>query len=149
MARAAARASRRAVIPPPRRAARAPDVIAPDGSEIRILATEREGATRASLCDVRLAAGAVSRPVQHASVEETWYVLAGRGHVWRCPPGDAGADAVAVAPGDALVIPVGWRFQFRAAPDAALRFLCFTSPPWPGDHEATPGDPGGLGPPTL
>ena len=135
-------------LPPVGRAPRAPDAIAPDGSEIRLLATGAHGATRASVCEVRLPPGAVSRPVSHRSVEEIWYVLEGRGQVWRCPP-ESEVDPVDVRPGDTLVIPTGWRFQFRAAPDSALRFVCFTSPPWPGPDEARPAAPGGLGAPTV
>jgi mannose-6-phosphate isomerase-like protein (cupin superfamily) len=134
--------------PPSARASREPDTIAPDGSEIRLLATIAQGATRASLCEVRLAPGGVSRPVAHRSVEEIWYVLEGRGHVWRCPPG-ARTEPLAVSPGDSVVIPVGWRFQFRAAPSGELRFLCYTSPPWPGPEEALPVTTGGLGDPTV
>lgn len=136
------------VPPPAGRAARAPDAIAPDGSEIRLLATSSHGATRASLCEVRLAAGAVSRPVRHRAVEEIWYVTRGRGRIWRCPPG-AVADAIEVAPGDTVVIPTGWSFQFAASPDTELRFLCYTSPPWPGPDEAEPVASGALGPPTV
>jgi mannose-6-phosphate isomerase-like protein (cupin superfamily) len=125
-----------------------PDAIAPDGSEIYLRIGVPEGATRASLCEVRLAAGAVSRPVRHRSVEEIWYVLEGEGAVWRSAAGgDAGI--VAVRPGDALVIPTGARFQFRAGPGAPLRFLCYTAPPWPGAEEAMPAEPGGLGPATV
>lgn len=133
--------------PPLGRASPAPDATAPDGSEIRLLAGAAHGATRASLCEVRLAAGAVSRPVSHRSVEEIWHVIDGRGQVWRCPPG-AGSDPVEVGPGDTLVIPTGWRFQFRAA-GTGLRFLCYTVPPWPGSEEARPAESGGLGAPTL
>jgi len=133
---------------PRKRAADGPDLLAADGSEIRLLATDAQGATRASLCEVRLAPGAVSRPIAHRSVEEIWYVLAGRGDVWRAAPGAAG-DATPVAPGDALVIPTRWRFQFRAGPDAELRFLCYTVPPWPGPDEANAAPPGGLGAPTV
>lgn len=133
---------------PPGRAAAAPDTLAPDGSEIRLLATGREGARRASLCEVRLAAGAVSRAVRHREVEEIWYVLHGRGWVWRAPLG-AAAEPLQVGPGDALVIPPGWRFQFAAASDTELRFLCFTVPAWPGPDEAVPVEPGPLGPPTV
>ena len=133
---------------PPGRAPEEPDTIAPDGSEIRLLATRAHGATRASLCEVRLGPGAVSRPVYHRSVEEIWYVLGGRGQVWRCPPGGR-ADPIDVGPGDAVVIPTGWRFQFRAAPAGELRFLCCTSPPWPGLDEAEPAESGGLGEPTV
>jgi len=122
---------------PPARAARGPDVIAPDGSEIRILADGAHGATRASLCEVRLPARAVSRAIRHRTVEEIWRVTEGRGQVWRCPP-DGAAETADVAPGDALVIPVGWRFQFRASAEGELRFLCYTAPPWPGAEEAQP-----------
>ena len=108
------------VVPPPvGRAARAPDALAPDGSEIRLLATEIHGATRASLCEVRLRAGAVSRPVRHRSIEEIWHVTAGRGRVWRCLPGQE-AQLVEVTVGDTLVIPTGWDFQFSAALDTVL-----------------------------
>ena len=131
---------------PPRigRAAREPDTLAPDGSEIRLLAT----ATRASLCEVRLRAGAVSRPVRHRSIEEIWHVTGGRGRVWRCPPGHE-AQAIEVTVGDTLVIPTGWAFQFSAALDTDLRFLCYASPPWPGADEAEPAEPGALGTPTV
>ena len=130
------------------RVAAEPDAIAPDGSDIRLLAGEAHGARRASLCEVRLAPGAVSRPVAHRTVEEIWHVIAGRGQVWRCP--SAGSDdPIDVGPGDTLVIPVGWSFQFRAAPDAALAFLCYATPPWPGADEARPAGPGALGRPTV
>jgi len=133
--------------PPVGRAASDPDTIAPDGSEIRLLVAAGQGASRASLCEVRLGPGAVSRPVAHRSVEEIWYVLEGEGEVWRCPPGRE-AVPITVHPGDALVIPTHWRFQFRAASQAALRILCYTAPPWPGPDEAEAVERGGLGRPT-
>ncbi len=128
-----------------------PDVFAPDGSEIRLLTDGRHGAGKSSLVEVVLPPGQVSRPVYHRTVEETWYILEGRGHVWRCPPEAEAASAPPqeVSPGDALVIPTGWRFQFAAAPDVSLRFLCHTTPPWPGEGEAVPADRGGLGEPTV
>lgn len=140
--------------PPVVHAASRPDTLAPDGSEIRLLVDSRHEIQRASLCEVFLQAGQVSRPVWHRRVEEIWYVLAGRGWVWRAPPevSDAeGNDAcvVKVEPGAALTIPTGWRFQFRAGPDDALRFLCYTAPPWPGPDEAQPAPNGGRWPPTV
>ena len=139
-----------------------PDVLAPDGSEIRLLTDGRHGAVKSSVVEVTLPAGQVSRPVYHRTVEETWYILEGRGQVWRCPPGRVSSElaegsnhaAPSVAPqyvaaGDALVIPTGWRFQFAASPDVALRFLCHTTPPWPGEDEAVPAEHGGLGDPTV
>ena len=128
-----------------------PDVTAPDGSEIRLLIDQRHRASAASMVEVTLPAGQVSRPVWHQQVEEVWYVLQGQGEVWRCPPDEDPAlyAPVTVKPGDSLVIPPRWRFQFSASPDAELRFLCFTVPPWPGDDEAQPAEFGGLGPATV
>ena len=127
------------------------DVIAPDGSQIRLLIDQRHLASQASLCEVTLPADQVSRPVWHRQVEEVWYVLTGHGEVWRCPP-DADPTRVApvsVGPGDSLTIPTLWRFQFRASDNGPLRFLCFTAPPWSGPDEASPSEYGGLGPPTV
>ena len=124
-----------------------PDATAPDGSEIRLLIDARHAARRASLVEVTLAAGQVSKPVWHRTVEEIWYILEGSGQVWRCPPTSV-PDTVApvpISPGDALTIPTGWRFQFSADADGPLRFLCHTSPPWPGEDEAQPAGDGGLG----
>ncbi|MFQ6029130.1 MAG: cupin domain-containing protein [Dehalococcoidia bacterium] len=128
-----------------------PDAIAPDGSEIRLLIDQRHQARGASMVEVVLPPGGVSRPVWHQQVEEIWYILEGRGQVWRCPPDtDPNTMApVSVGPGDALTIPTRWRFQFGANPEAALRFLCVTLPPWPGPEEAQPAEPGGLGPATV
>ena len=121
------------------------DAVAPDGSEVRLLIDHRHGAGRASLCEVILAAGQVSRPVWHRQVEEVWYVLEGQGLVWRCPTDadPASIAPVSVGPGDALTIPAGWPFQFRAQEGMPLRFLCYTSPPWPGPDEAQPAEQGG------
>lgn len=116
-----------------------PDAIAPDGSEIRYLVTDAE---RASLVEVRLPAGATSRPVRHRSVEEIWFFLEGEGEVWH------GGEVQAVRPGSRVVIRRGTAFQFRAGP-GGLRFLCFTSPPWPGESEAETVAEGGLGRPTA
>lgn len=122
-----------------------PDAIAPDGSEVYRLVDDAE---RASLVEIRLAAGGVSRPVRHRTVEEIWLITAGRGRVWRRPPGERGT-VISVGPGDGLRIPTGWDFQFAADEGAELRFGCFTSPPWPGAREAQPVESGGLGPPKV
>lgn len=138
-------------VPPIARRALQADTVAPDGSEIRLLVGQEHAATRASLCEVMLPAGEVSRPVWHRTVEEIWYVLDGSGEVWRCPPDaePASVPAVEVGPGDALAIPLAWSFQFRASASASLRFLCYTNPPWPGPDEAQPAPVGGLGKPTV
>ena len=125
---------------------RKPDDIAPDGSEIYFILDTKRGATRASLCEVRLGPGAVSKPIRHRTVEEIWYFTSGEGWVWRCPPEMAlsPANTIHVGPGDAVVIPVGWSFQFKASDTDELRFLCYTSPAWPGPEEAVAVERGGL-----
>lgn len=116
------------------------DAIAPDGSEITFLVGD---ARQASLVEVRLPAGDTSKPVRHRTVEEIWYILTGTGRVWRRPP--RGQPVIEeVGPGRTLVIPTGWAFQFQADLDNDLRFLCFTSPPWPGNDEAVPVPGGGI-----
>lgn len=140
-------------IPPPARRAAVADAVAPDGSEIRLLLDERHGEGGGSMVEATLPPGQVSQPVYHRTVAEMWYILEGYGQVWRCPPevDPAGVKPMAVQPGAALTIPVGWRFQFSAAANSAagLRFLCITIPPWPGAEEAQPADYGGLGPATI
>ena len=122
------------------------DAIAPDGSEIYFLATD---ASRASLVEVVLRPGRVTRPVRHRTVDEIWYFLSGSGEVWLHAPGGLPSTTRAVQSGDVIVIPTGWAFQFRAIGDEALRFLCFTTPPWPGPEEAAAVEGGGLGEPNL
>ena len=141
----------RPVSAPPVGRASGDPIIAPDGSQVRLVLTEAQGATRCSVVEVTIGAGEVSRPVRHRTVEEAWYVIAGSGEVWRCPPG-AAVDTIAptkVAAGDALVIPIGWTFQFRAEAGSDMRFVCTTMPAWPGMNEAVEVPEGGLGPPSL
>jgi len=62
-----------------RQAAAAPDVPAPDGSEVRSLC----GGARGGMALFTLRPGAVARAVVHRTVEEIWYVIAGIGRIWR------------------------------------------------------------------
>jgi mannose-6-phosphate isomerase-like protein (cupin superfamily) len=138
-------------VPPLGQRSSTPNIIAPDGSEIRFLVDASQGVTKSTLVEVTLAPGEVTRPVRHQTVEEIWYVLEGAGKVWRCPP-DAvpeNSPSVTVSIGDALVIPTGWSFQFSANTGNSLRFLCHTTPPWPGENEAVPVKYGGLGEATV
>lgn len=106
------------------------DVIAPDGSEVRVLL----GCNGGSMAHFRLATGAVSKAVTHRTVEEIWYVLAGHGEMWR--QSDQEEAVVTLEPGVCVTIPVGTRFQFRATECVALEAVAITMPPWPGDGEA-------------
>ena len=105
-------------------------VPAPDGSLIR----ELVAVSRGSMVHCTLPRGAVSMAVVHATVDETWYFLAGTGRVWRRR---GGAETVVdVEPGVALTIECGTHFQFRNTGDGDLCFVLVTMPPWPGGHEA-------------
>jgi len=106
------------------------DVIAPDGSEIRLLAQ----LDRAGLCHCTLPPRRVSLAVRHQTIEEIWYFIEGQGQVWRQL--NEQQDEAAVSPGTCLSIPVGAHFQFRNTGEVPLCFIIATMPPWPGMQEA-------------
>ncbi len=106
------------------------DVLAPDGSEIRLLCQLAGG----SVVHCALPRGGVSLPVTHRSVEEIWFFLSGTGEVWR-RLGDR-EDFSNARPGLSLTIPLGTNFQFRNTGTEALEFVIVTMPPWPGEDEA-------------
>ncbi len=108
----------------------APDVTAPDGSGVRLLPRLAGG----SMAHFTLAPGAVSRAIRHHTVAEIWFVTAGAGEMWRADA--SGHDVASLAPGVALTIPVGVRFQFRALGERPLEAVAVTMPPWPGAGEA-------------
>jgi mannose-6-phosphate isomerase-like protein (cupin superfamily) len=56
---------------------------------------------------------------------------------------------VTVKAGASVLVPTGWSFQFRATGSDALRILCCTMRPRPGEDEAVPVEFGGLSPPAL
>jgi mannose-6-phosphate isomerase-like protein (cupin superfamily) len=109
-----------------------PDVVAPDESDVRVLARTERG----SMAHFELAPGRVSDAIRHRTVDEIWFVLSGRGEIWR-KQGNR-EDIVALEPGVSVTIPVGTHFQFRASGDTALEAIGVTMPPWPGDTEAVP-----------
>jgi len=84
-----------------------PDLVAPDGSDVRVLLQLAGG----SLAHFTLAPGQVSIAVAHRTAEEIWFFLAGRGEMWR-------------------------RFQFRSLGEEPLAAIAVTMPPWPGEGEA-------------
>ena len=110
----------------------APVVTAPDGSAVRLLA----GLAGGGMATFRLEAGQVAAAVIHRTVEEIWFVTAGRGDLWR-RQGDR-EEVTALEPGLCLTIPVGTAFQFRAADDEGVTIVAVTMPPWPGPDEAVP-----------
>ena len=108
----------------------APDAVAPDGSDVRILVLSDRG----SLAHFELAPGATSIAVAHRTVEELWFFVGGRGEMWR-RLGEH-EEVVPVEAGVSLTLPVGTRFQFRALGDEPLAAIGVTMPPWPGENEA-------------
>jgi mannose-6-phosphate isomerase-like protein (cupin superfamily) len=107
-----------------------PDAIAPDGSEVRILcATSRGG-----MASFTLPPGAVAKAVAHHTVEEIWYVVSGRGRLWR--KRGAAETVTDLVPGVSAAIAPGTHFQFRCDGAEALSILAATMPPWPGEGEA-------------
>ena len=107
-----------------------PTVVAPDGSDVRVLLGLQAG----GMAHFQLAAGQTARAVVHRTVEEVWYVVGGRGEMWR----RAGEreEVTVLEPGVCLTIPLGTRFQFRASAIDAVSVLGVTMPPWPGEDEA-------------
>ena len=119
----------------------AADVVAPDGSDVRVLLALRGG----SMAHFTLAPGQTSRAVTHRTVEEIWYVLSGRGEMWRK---SATREAIEpLEPGVCVTIPVGTHFQFRASGEQSLAAVAVTLPPWPGEGEAV--EVTGAWPPTV
>jgi mannose-6-phosphate isomerase-like protein (cupin superfamily) len=112
----------------------APTVVAPDGSDVRVLLRLDGG----SMAHFELGAGRVSRAIEHRTVSEIWFVLAGRGEMWRRT--GAVETIVVMEAGVCLAIPVGTRFQFRTIGEEPLAAVGVTMPPWPGDDEAIPVD---------
>ena len=108
------------------------EYLAPDGSQIRLLASVEGG----SMCHCTLPPGEVSKAVAHRTVEELWYCISGKGQVWR-KQGNVEA-VVDFSPGVSLSIPTGTTFQFRSTGDDPLCILITSIPPWPGSGEAIP-----------
>jgi len=107
-----------------------PDMMAPDGSEVRKLASSSRG----SMAQFTLPPGAISKAVAHRTVEELWLIMTGRGRMWRKFRGRE--ETVELYPGVSLAIPVGASFQFRNDGDEPLEAVGVTMPPWPGMDEA-------------
>ncbi len=108
----------------------APDAIAPDGSEVRVLC----GLSRGGLAVFSLRPKAVSKAVAHRTVEEIWYVISGCGQIWRKLGQQE--EIVELEAGVSLGIPTGTHFQFRSTGSEPLAIVGATMPPWPGPDEA-------------
>ena len=107
-----------------------PDIIAPDGSGVRILL----GLNGGGMAHFELSPGETSKAVTHRTVEEIWFILSGRGQMWRKQADRE--EVVTVEPGICLTIPLQTHFQFRTLGGEPLTAIAITMPPWPGADEA-------------
>jgi mannose-6-phosphate isomerase-like protein (cupin superfamily) len=110
----------------------AADAVAPDGSDVRVLLSLAGG----SMAHFELLPGRTSKAVAHRTVDEIWFVLSGRGEMWRAQDGQP-ESIVPLQPGVCLTIPAGTRFQFRALGAEPLAVVGVTMPPWPGGRSTT------------
>src|SRR5215212_1525380 len=106
------------------------DAIARNGSQVRLPVRPPCG----SMAHFELGPGEVSRPTQHRTVSEAWYILQGLGRMWRRQEGTQ--REIDLRPGTALTIPVGTAFQFCNTGREPLAAVGVTMPPWPGEDEA-------------
>src|SRR5262245_28778238 len=106
------------------------DVLAPDGSEIRLLAEVSGGST----VHCTLPSGSVTQAVRHRTVEETWFFLSGDGVVSRTSGGPV--VVVHVHAAAALAVPPGGDYKFRTVRDQALTSVITIMPAWLGEDEA-------------
>ncbi len=109
-----------------------PDVVAPDGSDVRVLLQLGRG----GMAHFELGTGRVSRAVAHHAVDEIWYIVGGHGQMWRRQA--EREETVPLQPGTCVCIPAGTHFQFRATGEGPLAAVAVTMPPWPGEDEAYP-----------
>ncbi|MHA7772455.1 cupin domain-containing protein [Roseibium sp. M-1] len=102
----------------------------PAGADISFLMDGPTG----NMIHALVPAGQINRATRHGTVHEFWYVLEGRGQIWRSLDG---AEAMTtLEPGVAIDIPAGTAFQYRNTGPDPLKFICVSMPPWPGDGEA-------------
>ncbi len=92
------------------------------------------GLDTCSMAHFRLAPGQVTQAVTHRTVQEIWYVICGRGEIWR-RQGQREEISI-LESGVCLTVPLGTHFQFRADPSQEVCVVAVTLPPWPGQDEA-------------
>ena len=107
-----------------------PDAKSPAGADIRFLMAGATG----NMIHSSVPPHQTNRATVHSTVSEFWFVLEGRGEIWRS---DGVEESVTeLIPGTSVDIPVGTAFQYRNVSEHELKFICISMPPWPGDREA-------------
>ena len=106
-----------------------PSELAPDGSAVRPLL----GLPGGSMAHFELPAAETSRAVAHRTVGELWFVLSGRGELWRKRGIRRRLSCSSQACASrCLKVPI----SVRASPGEALAIIAATIPRWPGGSEA-------------
>lgn len=118
-----------------------PDAKSPAGADIRYLMDSELG----NMIHSTVPPHQTNRATVHSTVSEFWYVLEGRGEIWRNDEVDS--NVTDLVPGTSVDIPVGTSFQYRNVSNQDLKFICIAMPPWPGESEATYVD--GIWEPTI
>ena len=108
-----------------------PDAKSPAGADIRFIMDGDTG----NMIHSTVPPYQINKATVHATVSEFWYVLEGRGEIWR----DDGLESAVTAliPGTSIDIPAGTAFQYRNVSNQDLKFICIAMPPWPGASEAS------------
>lgn len=107
------------------------DAKSPAGADIRFIMDGETG----NMIHSTVPPGQINRATIHETVSEFWYVLGGKGEIWR----KSGTEerVTLLEQGVSIDIPVGTAFQYRNIGTEPLTFICITMPPWPGDDEAS------------
>lgn len=101
-----------------------------DGSEIRELLAYRNSSIRnQSLAEATLPPGASTQEHHHATSEEIYYVLSGRGLM------RVADEEREVGPLDAIALPPGVRHKLTNTGEVPLVFLCCCAPAY--EHDDT------------
>ena len=108
-----------------------PDAKSPAGADIRFIMDGTTG----NMIHSTVPPGQINRATIHETVSEFWYVLEGKGKIWR----KEGAEekVTSLMEGVSIDIPVGTAFQYRNVGSEPLKFICISMPPWPSDDEAS------------
>ena len=102
------------------------DEVAPDGSKVRVLL----GVDRGGMAHFELPPGQTSTAEIHPGFDEIWYILSGRGEMWR--KSEDTEEVVELKAGVCLTIPAKTVFQFRSSELEPLKMIGLTMPPWTG-----------------
>ena len=109
-----------------------PNYISPGGaSEIRELIQRPQGELTHATCP----SGRISHPAALDGLYEMFFVLAGKGQLWRSGGGYEGVTRL--HPGRWVAMPPGTAFQYRAEADADLVFLVVVVPRWEKERYRT------------